>query len=46
MKLATLQITMNVPNNCPLDDEDDIQQLLIDFPHKSIFIKGNIINSK
>ena len=44
MKLVTLQITMNVPNNCSLDDEDDIQQLLIDFPHKSVFMSGEIIS--
>jgi hypothetical protein len=44
MKLVTLQITMNVPNNCSLDDEDNIQQLLIDFPHKSVFINGEIIS--
>ena len=30
MKLVTLQVTLNVPNNYHLYDEDDIHQLLID----------------
>lgn len=46
MKIVTLQITMNVPNNYPLNDSDDIQQLLIDFPSKTVFMDGKVINSK
>lgn len=33
---------MNVPNY-PLNDRDDIMQLLIDFPKKTIFIDGKVI---
>ena len=46
MKVVTLQITMNVPNNYQLNNSDDIQQLLIDFPHKIVFIDGKIISNK
>lgn len=34
---------MNVPNKCSLEDSDDIQQLLIDFPHGSVYIDGKVI---
>ena len=43
MKKVTIQIVMNVPNKCFLEDSDDIQQLLIDFPRKSVFIDGKVI---
>ena len=43
MKTVTLQIKMNVPNNYPLNDSDDIQQLLLDFPNKTVFIDGKVI---
>ena len=42
MKIVTLQIKMNVPNNYPLNDSDDIQQLLLDFPNKTVFIDGKV----
>lgn len=43
MKKVTLQITMNVPNNYPLNDADDIQQMLVDFPHGTVFMDGKVI---
>jgi hypothetical protein len=43
MKPVTLQITMNVPNNYPLNDRDDILQLLIAFPSKTVFIDGKVV---
>jgi hypothetical protein len=43
MKKVTIQIVMNVPDKCSLEDSDDIQQLLIDFPHKSVYIDGKVI---
>ena len=43
MKQVTIQVTLNVPNNYFLNDEDDIQQLLIEFPHKSVFMDGKVI---
>ena len=43
MKIVTLQIKMNVPNNYPLNNSDDIQQLLLDFPNKTVFIDGKVV---
>ena len=43
MKTVTLQIKMNVPNNYPLNDSDDIQQLLHDLPNKTVFIDGKVV---
>ena len=43
MKKVTLQITMNVLNNYPLNNSDDIQQLMIDFPHNTVFMNGKVI---
>ena len=34
---------MNVPNNYPLNNRDDILQLLIDFPSKTVFIDGKVV---
>jgi hypothetical protein len=43
MKSVTIQIKMNVPNNYQLNDRDDILQLLIEFPKKTVFIDGKVI---
>ena len=48
MKQVTLQIKMNVPNNCPLDGRDDIYELLIDTFDScggggGVFIDGKVI---
>ena len=43
MKKVTIQIGMNVPDKYSLENSDDIQQLLIDFTHKSVYIDGKII---
>ena len=43
MKQVTLQITMNISNNCHLNNRDDILQLLLDFPNKSVYIDGKVI---
>ena len=43
MKTITLQIEVKVPNNYQLNTENEIQGLLVEFPHNVIFIKGKVL---
>lgn len=43
MKTITLQIEVKVPNDYRLNTENEIQELLVEFPHNVIFIKGRVL---
>jgi hypothetical protein len=43
MKTVKLQIEIEIPNKYQLNDNDDIVNLLCNFPHNVIFIDGKII---
>ena len=43
MKRIKIEIELNIPNNLSLNNRDDILEMLINFPHKSVFIDGKVI---